>query len=80
MLSLGDRVFLAWKEFDGSASVVRTMHSGDGGRTWSAPATRAATAGASDHPLLIADKTAVYLSWHSVNEGWRLTEVTEGAA
>jgi len=80
VLSLGSRVFLAWKEFDGSASVVRTMHSGDGGRTWSAPATRATTAGASDHPLLIADKATVYLSWHSIKEGWRLIEITEDAS
>jgi hypothetical protein len=80
VLSLGNRVFLAWKEFDGQASIVRTLHSGDGGRTWSAPATRATAAGASDHPLLIADKAAVYLSWHGVKEGWRLIEVTEGAS
>lgn len=80
VLSLGSRVFLAWKELNGSVSIVRTMHSGDGGRTWSAPMTRATTSGASDHPLLIADKAAVYLSWHSLNEGWHLIRVTEGAS
>ncbi|HYA37883.1 MAG TPA: sialidase family protein [Candidatus Methylomirabilis sp.] len=72
VLSLGQDVWLAWKEFDGLNAVVRGMHSADGGQSWSAPAVAALTAGASDHPLLIANGAEVFLSWQTVREGYRL--------
>ena len=75
VLAVGDRLFLAWKEFDGRASVVRAMTSRDGGQGWSAPRTLAAAAGASDHPLLIGDGKAAYLSWNALQEGHRLIEI-----
>ncbi len=75
VLSLGQRVVLAWKEFDGTASLVRTMVSRDGGVNWSAPVTLAHSAGASDHPQLLADRGRVFLGWQSANEGFRLVEV-----
>lgn len=31
----------------------------------------------SDHPLLIADKEPVYLSWSSLQEGYRLIVLPE---
>lgn len=78
VLALHDRAWLAWKEFDGHNAVVRTMHSTDGGRSWSVPATLATTTGASDHPLLITDGTRVYVSWFAAQEGYRLIDA-EGA-
>ena len=75
MLSLGTRVFLAWKEFDGTSTAVRWMRSSDGGATWSAPATVATAAGASDHPLLASDGVRAYLSWYAAKEGHRLIEL-----
>lgn len=72
VLSLGKAVHVVWKEFDGQNSVVRGMSSADGGKSWSAPRQIAATAGASDHPLLIADATLPYLSWNTAKEGLRL--------
>ncbi len=75
VLSLGSRVVLAWKEFDGKSSLVRAMASRDGGATWSAPEILARTAGASDHPQLLHDREHVFLGWQTVNEGFRLIEV-----
>jgi len=65
-------VHVVWKEFDGQNSVIRGMSSSDGGKSWSLPRRIAATAGASDHPLLIADGTQPYLSWNTAREGLRL--------
>jgi hypothetical protein len=72
VLSLGKAVHVVWKEFDGQNSVIRGMSSADGGKLWSLPRQLAATAGASDHPLLIADGTQPYLSWNTAKEGLRL--------
>jgi hypothetical protein len=72
VLSLGQRVFVAWKEFDGKEATVREIHSTDGGRTWSAPRRLAATSGASDHPFLIGGQGKAYLSWQTEKDGLRL--------
>ncbi|MEW5944218.1 MAG: sialidase family protein [Pseudomonadota bacterium] len=76
VVSFRKNVFLAWKEFDGKNSIIRAMVSADGGDSWSPPRKLAATAGASDHPLLIRDGEKVYLSWNTAKEGFRLIEVT----
>lgn len=76
VLSLGGRVYLAWKEFDGESTSVLGMLSGDGGKSWSAPRKLAATSDVSDSPLLISENSRVYLSWNTKNEGYRLIEVS----
>lgn len=72
VLSLGREVWLAWKEFDGTSSRVRVMHSHDGGANWSDPVTLAHTAAASDHPQLLYGQGRVFLGWQTANEGFRL--------
>lgn len=72
VLSVGSDVYLAWKEFDGETSAIYGMHSRDGGTSWGAARKIADTHDASDHPLLIADRAQVYLSWSSLREGYRL--------
>lgn len=78
VLSLGSRVWLAWKEFDGRDAVIRNMYSADGGHSWSTPQTLATASGASDHPLLITDGARAYVSWYAVKEGYRLIEAEGG--
>lgn len=73
--ALGQRVVLAWKEFTGIMGVVQAMISEDGGATWSAPHTVAQSAGASDQPLLVRRGDAVYLSWLTAKDGYRLLPV-----
>lgn len=72
VIARGALVVLAWKEFDGERSVIQDMTSSDSGKTWGAPRCIAASAGASDHPLLIADGATAYLSWNTALEGHRL--------
>jgi hypothetical protein len=64
VLALGDLVYLTWKEFDGKQTAALVMRSRDRGKSWSKPAVAAVTTGDSDHPFLISDGRAVYLSWH----------------
>ena len=77
-LAAAGAVWLVWKEFDGEATVVRMRASDDDGATWSSPATVAATADASDHPLLVGDGHRTYLSWLTRADGYRLVPL-EGA-
>jgi hypothetical protein len=72
VLATGQAIHVAWKEFDGKATVVYAMRSDDGGITWSTPKVCARSTSASDHPLLIADGGTVYLSWSAAAEGYRL--------
>ncbi|MEK7810608.1 MAG: sialidase family protein [Pseudomonadota bacterium] len=77
VLSLGNRVFLVWKEFDGEHTGILGMHSGDGGKSWSAPIKWATTSDVSDSPLIIGENKRAYLSWNTKNEGYRLIEISE---
>jgi len=75
LLSLGSRVYLVWKEFDGESTGILGMFSGDGGKSWSAREKLASTSDVSDWPLLIGENSRVYLSWNTKNEGYRLIEM-----
>jgi len=75
VLSLGSRVYLVWKEFDGEDTGIFGMHSSDGGKSWSAPEKLAGTPDVSDWPMLVSENNRVYLSWNTKNEGYRLIEI-----
>jgi uncharacterized OB-fold protein len=77
LLAVGTAVHLVWKEFDGEKASVRWQVSHDSGRHWSEPRTVADTADASDHPLLVARGTQVFLSWLTKIEGYRLIALGE---
>ena len=77
VFSLGSRVFLVWKEFDGERTGIIGMHSGDAGKSWSAPGKLATTSDVSDWPFLIGKNNRAYLSWNTKNEGYRLIEIGE---
>jgi hypothetical protein len=59
LVSAGDALWLAWKEFDGEKTTVPVMVSHDDGSTWSSPEIVADTADESDHPLLAAEAEEV---------------------
>jgi hypothetical protein len=77
VLATADAVWLAWKEFDGTNTVVQIMASHDGGTHWSSPKAVAQTADASDHPLLIANGAHAFLSWLTRREGYRLIAIED---
>jgi hypothetical protein len=71
----GQNVWRAWKEFDGQLTYLQVQHSGDGGAMWGAVVQAARTAGASDHPQLLAHGDSVYLSWLTRAQGYALTKL-----
>jgi len=79
VLSAGAKIVVAWKEFDGENAVVMAMTSDTAGQQWSAPRRLAATTGASDHPLLIAEGDVAYLAWNTAKEGSQLIKINSGA-
>lgn len=64
-------LWLAWKEFDGEKTTVPVMTSHDNGVSWLTPKVAAETSDASDHPLLAASGSRVFLSWQTRTEGYR---------
>ena len=75
LLALGQQVWLAWKEFDGAHSLVYIKQSIDDGKTWGAPKIISKTSGYSDHPLLINQGDAVFLSWLTRVDGYQLIQI-----
>jgi hypothetical protein len=75
ILGVGGRVVLAWTEIDAEHSLLYVRQSLDGGEIWGEPTVLARTPGPSDRPLLLADGSRVYVSWHSPATGYRLIEV-----
>lgn len=79
VLSLGQRVLIVWKEFNGTATGIYLKHSIDGGNGWSAPKKLASTTGTSDYPFMVSDGNKSYLSWNTDKEGYRLINLSEAA-
>jgi hypothetical protein len=70
----GKAVALAWKQFDGAATVVLARLSDDGGATWREQ-TLARTAGESGKPYLVDAPAGILLAWRTEQEGVRVTPV-----
>jgi len=79
LATVGKKVHLVWKEFDGKVTTIAHMLSADGGRNWTAAQVVAKTAADSDHPLLLTQGSSVYLSWMTQDEGYRLVLIGSGA-
>jgi len=75
LLTMGQQVWLVWKEFDGKKSSVYLKDSKDDGNTWSAPKLLSSTAGYSDHPLLLSRGNEVFLSWLTRDDGYQLMSI-----
>jgi len=72
LVAVANKLYLAWREFDGSQSHIRLKQSDDGGTEWTATQTIASTADQADYPMLISDGETPYLSWHTKAEGFQL--------
>lgn len=75
VLALGKRVALVWKVFDGAKTRIEAMHSADGGLHWSAARSIAESESQSAHPALITDGKQIFLSWNSLDTGFRLIPI-----
>lgn len=69
------KVWLVWKEFNGKKSSIYLKESLDDGNTWSSPKILASTEGYSDHPLLLAQGSEVFLSWLTRDDGYQLMNI-----
>jgi hypothetical protein len=58
------RIAIAWKEFDGTQSVLRALRSDDAGATWR-EITLAASAGATDQPKVLAQGGGFHVFWNT---------------
>ena len=77
VMSLGNKVYLLWKEFDGKQSSLLSMQSSDKGKSWSAPRILLQTTSANDHPFLIRDGEQVYAAWHRRGKDYRLLPLND---
>lgn len=63
----GERVAIAWQEFDGERTRLRGMVSEDAGQTWQTH-DLAATAGPSGHPVVLTFAHRFYVLWNTHQE------------
>ncbi len=63
-------LYLVWKGFDGEKTIIKYIHSGDDGNSWSTPAVLMTTTEGSDHPLIVSHENAMFLSWKSTEHGY----------
>ncbi len=75
LLAMGEQIWLVWKEFNGTDALVYMKQSTDDGRTWGSPQMISKTNGYSDHPLLVNQADAVFLSWLTRADGYQLIKV-----
>jgi hypothetical protein len=64
----GNKVVLAWKQFDGATTAILGKTSLDGGASWQ-EREFARTKGDSDQPHLLATPAGIVLIWRTRDEG-----------
>ena len=69
LLSIGEKVWLAWRETEANTNTVMGMFSDDGGRSWGAAKIIARSLGQADYPQLITHEHQVYLAWNTLKDG-----------
>ena len=72
ILTNDTQLFRSWKRFNGVETELLVSHSEDQGASWSDPFIVTKTSNGSDHPVLIAHQSQVFVSWHTLAEGYRL--------
>ena len=77
VISVGEHVWLVWKQFDGKQASVWLQRSESNGTHWDAAKIISATDADADYPFLIRDKDKVYLQWQTRNEGYQLIELSD---
>ena len=69
LLSMGENVWLVWREIESKNNKILGMFSDDGGRSWGAPKELATSAGKTDYPILLAKDNQAYLAWNTDKDG-----------
>jgi hypothetical protein len=71
----GERVLLAWREFDGQRFSAWTLLSPDAGASWGAPQKLAESEGPADYALPLLDARQARVVWNTAADGLRVIEV-----
>jgi hypothetical protein len=75
VLAIGNRVYLAWQEFDGEQTHIVVQHSDDRGASWSHRKQVLSAPGRTAHPQLIQQNDNAYLIWSSEGKGLQLLAI-----
>jgi hypothetical protein len=68
LLSMGENVWLVWREFEAKNYKIVGMHSDDGGRSWNDAKVLANSLVKADYPQLLSKVKQVYLSWNTLSD------------
>lgn len=77
IVTLGQRVVIAWQEFDGKTFSIHSVASSDNGTTWQPERLLVTTKKDADYPFLLSDKHHIYLSWSSSDKGYQLIPIAD---
>lgn len=72
ILSLGEKVWLVWRETEAKNNTILGMYSDDGGRSWQDAKILASTTDKADYPQLLSKDGQAYLVWNTAKDGLRL--------
>ena len=72
LLSIGEKVWLVWRETEAETNMIIGMFSDDGGRSWGEVKMIARTADQADYPQLITKGRQAYLAWNTLKDGLQL--------
>lgn len=72
LASIGEAVWLVWREKDAGKSQVWLMKSGDEGKSWEAPRMVLEATGAADYPALLQKEKLLFLIWNTENEALKV--------
>lgn len=65
LLSLGEKVWLVWREKEAKNNTILGMFSDDGGRSWGETKEILSSADKADYPQLITQNQQVFLAWNT---------------
>jgi hypothetical protein len=72
ILSMGEKVWLVWRETEAKNNMIVGMYSDDGGRSWQDAKVLASTADKADYPQLLSKDGQAYLVWNTAKDGLRV--------
>lgn len=72
LLSINEKVYLAWKEINEFGNYIVLSVSEDGGKNWLESKVIKKTDGVSDYPELIQFNNKAFLSWNTIKDGYQL--------
>ncbi len=77
IFSVGEQVWIVWREIKDGKTSILGMHSEDDGRNWNDAKTFTDTHQKADYPFLLQHKNIVYLVWNTQADGLQLIALTK---